>query len=299
LSTVRVANEPVAIELSLATSGAIDRRTWADAMRALGRLVTRAERTGANHGVVAVAPHALGSASNAEAFAAAVRRQFSIAVMLLSSSESVSLAYRASRTELADFRAAAAVIHAGDATIDVAAGVGSTCDVVETVPAGVLRLHEAYGPAARALAQSDAGALFALVRLCGGPACRRLREWAPSTVVFASENARAVWSIARLWGYAEPESASLDRVALHALVPEIVAASTSSIHDLGIDPTRVNLVGTTAVAIDALADLLSLREVRFTSVGVADGAALDVLTEVDCRPTGTESPRRHARFTAL
>jgi exopolyphosphatase/pppGpp-phosphohydrolase len=301
-TTVRVASEPVSIETSVDASGAIDRTSWADAMRALGRLVTQAEQAGANHGIIGVAPHALGGAGNGEAFVGAVRRRFGIAVMLLSSAESVRLSYGASRMELRDARSASALIHVGDATIDVAAGAGGACDMVDVLPLGIHRLHRAYDATERGLRLQDSSALFSLTRLCGGPACARLRglgQWGATRVVFGSDNARAIWNIARLWGYAEPDSASLDRVALHALVPEIIAAGPSALLDLGVDSVKASWVGTTAVVIDALADLLALREIRFTSGGVAEGVALDVLSEVDRRPTGTESPRRYALATAL
>ena len=137
---------------------------------------------------------------------------------------------------------------------------------------------------------ADSGALFSLVRLCAGPACRRLRAWGNPALVVGSENAKAVRTVARSWGYLDTDSNDLCRLSLHALVPEILDAAPESLCALGIDASRSSLVGTAAVVIDALADLLGQREVRFADFGVAEGAALTRLAG----PPGFEAPPRRA-----
>jgi exopolyphosphatase/pppGpp-phosphohydrolase len=158
----------------------------------------------------------------------------------------------------------------------MAAGIGPRCVLAESLPIGIVRLHRAYGETESGLLQADSSALFGLTRLCGGPACRRLRDMGATRLVFGSENATTLRDVAIQLGYLEPDSNSLCRLALHALVPEILAMPTDEICALGVDPERANLVGTTAVVADALADLLGEREVRFTTSGVVEGAALAV-----------------------
>jgi hypothetical protein len=94
-------------------------------------------------------------------------------------------------------------------------------------------------------------------------------------------------------GYLESDASGLCRLALHAMIPELLAMPVDAICELGLDPERANLVGTTAVVVDALADLLGEREVRFTTSGVVDGAALAVAASIAGAPTGLREASLH------
>jgi exopolyphosphatase/pppGpp-phosphohydrolase len=289
-----VQSQRVTIDASLDAGGAIGKRTWAEALRALERLVVEARRISQSGSLVAFAPHALGGAENAEGFVHAVGRRFGVHAGLLSPGESARLAYRGVRHELGDTVWPVAVMHVGDASLDVAAGVGPECDFTATCSLGIGRVHRAYGPSGGGLLPADAGALSSLVRLIAGPACRRLRDWGEVRVVVGSESALAVRDVARSWGYLEADGMSLGRIALRALAQDVLDVNPESLCRIGIEPSRAGLVGTTAVVIGALADLLEQREVRFATSGFAEGAALDVLAGLEPRVSrGLHRPTAH------
>jgi exopolyphosphatase/pppGpp-phosphohydrolase len=286
-------SEPVALDASIDATGGIGSRAWADALRLAGKLIAKGRRAAQSGHVVALAPHGLGGAENAHGFALAVRRRFGAQLAVVPVADTAQLAYRAAHHELDAGSSAVAAIHVGDLTIDFTAGSGATNDFFESMSLGVVKLHRAYGATDSGFLATDAGALFSLIRLCGGPACRKLRDWGDVAPVFGSENAAAVRDVARAWGYMDRASTSLERLALHALVPEILSAPPDR---LGVDPRRASSVGTTAVVIDALSDVFGLRDVRIASLGVLEGAALEVLAPraPSFGATGTESRRGYA-----
>jgi len=273
-----LAVECVAFGADIDAHGSLGRRAWADALSALDRLLRAAQRNRLKT-LLAVAPHALGGAEDAEGFVRAVERRFGVRVDLLSPTETAQLAYRGARRALMPIDALG-VVHLGDSTIDVAAGRGAQCDITDSLPLGITRIHRAYDATDAGLEASDCQALLGLMRLSGGPAARRLREYG-APVVMASGYAGAVLDVARAWGYVDALSPSIGRLALHALVPELVLSGPEALTQLGVEPWRASLLGTAAVAIDALAGLLGQREVWLMSDGVTEGLALEALAMLE------------------
>jgi len=124
-SITRLAAECVAFGADIDTHGSIGRRAWADALSALDRLMKVAQQNRLKT-LLAVAPHALGGAENAEEFVRGVERRFGVRVDLLSPAETAQLAYRGARRALMPIDAFG-VVHLGDSTIDVAAGQVAVC----------------------------------------------------------------------------------------------------------------------------------------------------------------------------
>jgi exopolyphosphatase/guanosine-5'-triphosphate,3'-diphosphate pyrophosphatase len=262
---------------SIDRTGLISPSASVELSSAVSRLLELAKTRCRNAPLHAIAPHALGGAKNARSVLSAILRRTGVPVTLLSPRDTARLAYRAARSELSYLEGQAAIVHLGDAAVDFASGTRAALDLVETLPLGVARLHRAYGLDAEGLPGVDAGALFSLVRLCAGPAARRLREWGAPVLAVASENAGAVRDAASAWGFLDRESEVIGRVALRALTMEILGASVWDLENLGIDRRRAPLVGTAAVTIDALADLFGKREVVLAASGTSEGAALEVL----------------------
>jgi exopolyphosphatase/pppGpp-phosphohydrolase len=308
------ASERVGIDASVDTTGHIGRRTWGDALRGFGRLVAAAGRWTESGELLAIAPDGLGAAANGASFLHAARLKHGVGVEALSAAQSAHLVYAGVRDELrvTDGDEPILVAHLGDASLELVAARGGESLDHGSVALGVARVGRAYD-ADRGLRPEDAGALFSLVRLSGGPAGRRLAGLAEGgRLVVTSCRARAVREVARAWGYLEPEGDVIGRLALHALVPEILGASRASLCRLGIGADNAVLVGTTAVLVDALADLLGRREVHFAGSGVRHGAAIRWLRGAareaspgaaadPFRPlrqaAGAEFPVRHRPFT--
>jgi exopolyphosphatase/guanosine-5'-triphosphate,3'-diphosphate pyrophosphatase len=267
-------SERVGLDASIDATGGIGRRTWGDALHTLGKLLEVARRRAQFDPLVVIAPHALGAAHNASAFVDAARRRFGVGITLLSQADSARLVYLGVRAGAPEVTGTAVVAYLDDAVLDVAAGSGADSDWSHTLTLGVQRLHAAYAARGVGLRLAEATALFGLVRLCAEPTSRRIREQGEARLVVASENAVAVRDVARAWGFLEDDATSLGRMALHALVPEILAAAPSSLCRLGIEPFRASVVGTTAVVLDALADLMGQREVYFSESGVREGVVL-------------------------
>jgi len=296
-----VAREPVALDASIDRTGSIDRRSMGAAFAALDRLVNRA-RAGRGAHLVAFAPQALGGAANGARFARDAKRQFGIDVSLLSPGDSARLAHRGICHGRPAPHERIRLVGVGDASIDFSVGTAALCELAESVPLGMARLQRAFGEVGSGLLPADSGALFSVARLSAGPACRRLREVGDHPLVVGSENAVALRHVARRMGYLDDGSAGLERVALHALVPEVLAMSAEALRDLGVDRDRAPLIGTTAVVVDALSDLLGARQVRFAAGGAIEGALLVVTASLgwnaaDVRPAGADSRKGHGPHT--
>jgi exopolyphosphatase/guanosine-5'-triphosphate,3'-diphosphate pyrophosphatase len=283
-------SERVALDASIDATGGIGRRTWGDALQTLGRLIETARRRAPLSPLFVIAPHALGEAHNADAFVEAARRRFGISISLVSQADSARLAYLGVRAAAKDLSGGAVVAYVDDSVLDIAYGSGPECAFSQTLSLGVQRLHAAYAARGVGLRLAEATALFGLVRLCAEPVAKRVPDAGHARLLVASENAIAVRDVARAWGFLEDDADSLGRMALHALVPEILAAAPSSLCRLGIEPFRASVVGTTAVVLDALADLLGQREVRFTTSGVREGAALELSLGIAVGDSASAAP---------
>lgn len=286
LEVLEHVTERVALDSSIEATGSIGRRARADALRTFGRFVSMARKRRPSQRILAVAPRT--TADNLEDFFEAVWRRYGVTVDVLSVDRMARLTYRAVRHELATTPSSIVVAHLGNTILNLAWGSGAHCDAVKGLSLGVERLHHAHGNGAHGtLADSGRAGLFTLTRLCGGPVARRLQLGGGHALVVCSDHAAALREVARAWGYLEADEVTLGRIVLHALVSEVLSVPLSSLCRLGLDPRRAALVGTTAVILDGLADLLGQREVRFARYGLREGLALLELSAVQ-RPDSLE-----------
>jgi len=164
----------------------------------------------------------------------------------------------------------AAVCMIDDETIELASGKDGVCDRVDALPFSVRRLSVAFGAGERPLRHADIGPMFSLVRLCAGPIGRVLRELGTERFTVPAPLSKTIVALASAWGYTERGVVDIDRVLLHALVPDVVATPDSALRRLGVERRDASLLGATLVTIDALADLLRLPTVFFSSRGAGD-----------------------------
>ena len=144
-------------------------------------------------------------------------------------------------------------------------------------------MRVAFGAGEQPLRHADIGPMFSLVRLCGGPMGRMLRELGTKRLTLPAPLSKAVGALAAAWGYADRDAATIDRVALHALVPDVIATPYMTLCRLGIDRREALALGPTLVALDAVADLLRVPEILLSRSGILEGAILAFTEEDEIR----------------
>jgi len=282
LNVTRVATERVAVGASVEATNAIGRRTWAQAMRTVDRLNRVAQRS-APHKPIALAMNGLSDAWNARGFVDAVQRRHGMATRIVSREEAAALAYAGIWSESGQTGGRMAVCLFDESRIEVASGVDGVCDRIDAVPFGVRRLRVAFGADEQPLRHSDIGPMFSLVRLCGGPMGRRLRELGTTRLTLPAPLSRTIAELAAAWGYADREATAIDRVLLHALVPDVIATPHASLTRLGIERREALALGPTLVALDAIADLLRVPSIFLSRSGILEGAILAYADGGDAR----------------
>lgn len=272
LNVTRVATERVGLGASLEATNAIGRRTWAQAMRTVDRLNEVARRSSSRS--LAVAMSGLSDAWNARGFIDAVRKRHGMATRIVSREEAAALAFAGISSEIGRTSGRTAVCLIDDARIEIASGVAGACDRIDAVPFGVRRLRVAFGVGEQPLRHADIGPVFSLVRLCAGPMGRILRELGVERLAVPAPLSRTIADLASAWGYTDRGESRLDRLLLHALVPDVVATPQASLCRLGIDARTAMALGPTLVAVDALLDLLRVRDLFLSTSGILEGAIL-------------------------
>lgn len=273
LNVTRVATERVAVGASVEATNAIGKRTWAQAMRTVDRL-NRVARRSAPQRSLALAMTGLSDAWNARGFVDAVRQRHGMATRIVSREEAAALAYAGIWSESGQSGGRMAVCLIDESRIEVASGVDGVCDRIDAVPFGVRRLRVAFGVGEQPLRHSDAGAMFSLVRLCGGPMGRRLRDLGTRRLTLPAPLSKTISELAAAWGYSSRGATEIDRVTLHALVPDVIAMPHAGLSRLGIGDRDALALGPTLVAIDAIADLLRVPTISLSRSGILEGAIL-------------------------
>lgn len=273
LNVTRVATERVTVGASVEATNAIGRRTWAQAMKTVDRL-NRLARRGAPGRSLALAMNGLSEAWNARGFVDAVQRRHGMATRIVSREEAAALAYAGIWSETGQGRGRMAVCLVDESRMEIASGADGVCDRIDAVPFGIGRLRVAFGAADQPLRHSDIGPMFSLVRLCGGPMGRMLRELGTERFAVPAPLARTVAELAAAWGYADRDANEIDRLLLHALVPDVVSTPLTTFHRLGILERDAIALGPTLVALDAIADLLRVPSIFLSKSGILEGAIL-------------------------
>jgi exopolyphosphatase/pppGpp-phosphohydrolase len=243
------------------------------AMRTVDRL-NRVARRSAPERLLAVAMNGLSDARNARGFVDAVHRRHGMATRIVSREEAAALAYTGIWSESGQSGGRMAVCLIDESRIEVASGVDGVCDRIDAVPFGVRRLRVAFGAGERPLRHSDIGAMFSLVRLCGGPLGRRLRDLGTQWLTLPAPLSKTIAELAAAWGYSHRGATEIDRMTLHALVPDVIAMPHASLCRLGIDARDALALGPTLVALDAIADLLRVSTISLSRSGILEGAIL-------------------------
>ncbi len=231
------------------------------AFDSVARLAATARRLGAEQ-LFAVATSALRDARNGPAFIAVCRERLNVDIELLSGEDEARLAYSGARSSLASAAGRAVVVDIGGGSVEMAAGEGSHCDFVESLPLGFLRMLSAF-PATE---PGGVRRLAQYVRI----ECQKARWRIGScgTLVLSGGTARAIGKLLR------GSSAPLDATQVLSVCYALAELSPQELRQLGVQPTRATTLAAGAAVLSGVLAGLGQPELRIASGGLREGVLL-------------------------
>lgn len=208
--------------------------------------------------VVAIASAAMGAVAGGAAFCEEVERRHGIPVNILTGESEARLSYLGARSWTTADRLAVAEL--GGTSLEMATGAGA-CDLVCSVPLGVLRLRDVYLHPERGLDRVARERVAASVRFAAADVARAIWDRRPNRLAFTSATAHALGAFARLHVLAASTSPAQD-------TPSVGRSGRPPLADnLELRPPGTDELGVAAVA--RLADVLSqLRPIELPALGV-------------------------------
>jgi exopolyphosphatase/guanosine-5'-triphosphate,3'-diphosphate pyrophosphatase len=241
--------------------GELSEQAFDAAFASVRRLTLEAQKLGAEK-VLAVATSALRDARNGPAFCERCRNELGLQVELLSGEAEAQLTYVGARGAIAAMPGRVLVVDVGGGSMELAVGERETCDSVQSLPLGFLRLSHAF-PA------SEPDGLQRLTRYVQLE-CEKAR-WQLGrfdSLVLSGGTARALGKLLR-GGVA---STSTNQIA--SLCAVVSQSSPAGLQALGVEPTRsVTLAAGAAVIAGVLASF-NQRDVRISPRGLREGVLL-------------------------
>lgn len=244
--------------------GRLTPNAFEQALEAVGQMAEvarafRAERT------VAVGTSALRDASNGPEFCRAALLRHRVSVELISGMEEGELVYRGARSAFSGSAKRVAVIDVGGGSVEIAVGDGDTCDMVESLPLGFLRLSALVGAGSVEL---KARAVTERVRAGSSEVGKRLAALRPEAWVLSGGTARALGKLL-IAGPGGVAAAKMQHVA-----GELSRAKPERLAELGVDESRTDTLGLGAAVVGALVEQFGLSTLHISSGGLREGVLL-------------------------
>lgn len=260
---VKIHSEKEALRLGgvVARFGQLNEPAFQAAYSSVKRMSARARQLGAEK-VLAVATSALREAGNGAAFCARCEDTLGVQVELLSGEAEARLAYLGARSSIGSSAGRVLVVDVGGGSVELAVGDGATCDVVQSLPLGFLRLAQTF-PLSEV---GCAGRLTRYVQL----ECEKAR-WQMGrfdTLLLAGGTARA---LGKLLG-GGIASASTGQVL--ELCHRVRAASPADLVEMGVDAARSVSLATGAAVVAGILAGFKQRELRISPRGLREGVLL-------------------------
>jgi exopolyphosphatase/guanosine-5'-triphosphate,3'-diphosphate pyrophosphatase len=241
--------------------GHLDGRAFGSALASVGRMAAVARELGAKK-VMAVATSALRDARNGRAFCDACTARYGVDIELLSGDDEARLAYLGARSALRLTQGRVLVADVGGGSVELAAGNGASCDSVQSLQLGFLRL-------ARAFPLGEPGGALRLSRYVQFE-CEKAR-WQLGridTLLLSGGTARAMGKL--LGGGIA--SASTSQVL--KLCESLSEASVSGLIKRGVERRRATTLAAGAAVVAGLVAGFGLRELRISPRGLREGVLL-------------------------
>ena len=223
--------------------------------------------------VVAFATAALRESEGGPAFCAQVERRHGVAVELLSGEGEARLSYLGARSHVAP-PGRLAVADLGGFSLELASGSGSECDLVFSLPVGVLILRDVYLHPERALDRAARERVAATVRFGAADAARAIWDRRPEMLALTSGTARALGALADELGLRRPGADELGVSALARLADVLAQFRPVELPALGIEESRSDAIAVGAVVFHTVMELLGFDSAVISPRGRREGAAL-------------------------
>ncbi len=246
--------------------GQLSEAAFAQALASVGRMVSVAAELGAER-LLTVATSALRDARNGRAFCDECSTQYGVQIELLSGDDEARLAYLGARSALKLTTGRVLVADVGGGSVELAVGDGATCDDVQSLQLGFLRLAHAFPLA-------EPGGALRLARYVQLE-CEKAR-WQLGrfdTLLLSGGTARA---IGKLLGGG---SASASAGQVLSLCDELGQLPRAELLKRGVDRERATTISAGAAVISGLVAGFGQRELRISPRGLREGVILRELSE--------------------
>lgn len=226
------------------------------------RGLTRAARELGAEKVLVVATSALRDARNGLAFCELCRDELGLQIELLTGEEEAQLTYLGVRSAIATTPGRVLVVDVGGGSMELAVGERATCDLVQSLPLGFLRLSHAFSI-------SEPGGMVYLSRHVQLE-CEKAR-WQLGrfdSLVLSGGTARA---LGKLLGRSV---ASVSTDQLVSLCAQISQTSAAGLKAMGVEATRSVTLAAGAAVISGVLAAFSQRELVISPRGLREGVLL-------------------------
>jgi exopolyphosphatase / guanosine-5'-triphosphate,3'-diphosphate pyrophosphatase len=246
--------------------GRLSDDAYGKALDVVGRMATVARDLGAVK-LLAVGTSALRDARNGAHFCADCSADHGVRIQLLSGDDEARLAYRGAQSALPLTTGRVLVADVGGGSVELAVGEGPSCESVQSLQLGFLRLAHAFSLEQR----GGAARLRRYVQLECEKARWQLGRF--DTLLLSGGTARA---IGKLLGGG---IASASTAAVQALCEELTASPADALLARGVERARAPVLGAGAAVISGLLAGLGLRELRISPRGLREGVILRELSQ--------------------
>jgi len=246
--------------------GRLSDNAYGKALDVVGRMATVARDLGAVK-LLAVGTSALRDARNGAHFCADCSADHGVRIELLSGDDEARLAYRGAQSALPLTTGRVLVADVGGGSVELAVGEGESCESVQSLQLGFLRLAHAFPLRER----GGAARLRRYVQLECEKARWQLGRF--DTLLLSGGTARA---IGKLLGGG---IASASTAEVQALCEELTASPADALLARGVERARAPVLGAGAAVISGLLAGLGLRELRISPRGLREGVILRELSQ--------------------
>lgn len=272
LETLATHKETVRIGERAFAEGRIPPEPFRRGVGAVGRLLAMLRGRGAEDLAVA-ATGVFREVANANAFVDELKHRYRLRAEILSGTDEARLVWDGVRSELADPDARLAIFDLGGGSLECALGQGDHVEIARSLPLGALRLKTRYLSGEL----SDPAALATLrdvVRDGAEPVVRAIRRGEPDEIAFSSGSARTLLKLARKLDFPEDVPGCIGRQTLYQLAMILSSLDEKGVADLGVAVGRADTIGTAAVVLSTIAEMLNAPFVRIASRALREGLAL-------------------------
>lgn len=260
------------ISAHLEADGRISAAGMALGLDAVQRLMTRAPVQAHTGQVVALATHAIRTASNGAIFLAEVEKRTGLKAKIITGEEAATLAFLGATSEFPQLKNRRFVVaDIGGGSTELAWGTSGKVTRAVSIHLGITALIQrlAQMPNTANIALDN---LAIFVRRTVEAALVDVGEGPADVLVFASGVARVIGRLLVSYGLANPGS-PVETRALRELIPLLLSASREDLLARGVPEERVNTVGPTAVVVEVIRDLFEHETFLVAQGGLRDGAA--------------------------